>query len=147
MAEIARVLKPGGYLAAAVWSVPEKNSYLRIPMDVVKQFIELPPPEPDQPGIFRLAKAGDLFRFAQQAGLQALSDDELTAESTFASADEYWTSLIDLAAPLQGLIAKLSAPQQAEAASRVKHAADQFQRDGSVHLPMAIRIVAARKPH
>ncbi|MBA5871387.1 MAG: methyltransferase domain-containing protein, partial [Nitrospira sp. CR2.1] len=35
-AEIARVLKPGGYVAAAVWSSPEKNPFIRIPMDVIK---------------------------------------------------------------------------------------------------------------
>ncbi|WHZ16305.1 MAG: Methyltransferase type 11 [Nitrospira sp.] len=34
--EILRVLKPGGYVAAAVWSAPEKNPFIRIPMDVIK---------------------------------------------------------------------------------------------------------------
>lgn len=42
-AEIARVLKPGGWLTAAVWSTPDKNPSIRIPMEVIKQFIELPP--------------------------------------------------------------------------------------------------------
>jgi SAM-dependent methyltransferase len=144
--EIARVLKPGGYLATAVWSVPDKNPYLRIPIDVVKQFVDLPPPEPDQPGIFRLAKPGDLFGMATKAGLQALADDEVTGEASFASADEYWTSLLDIAAPLQGLIAKLFPSQRSEAESKIKEAASRFQKAGHVRLPMAIRIVVARKP-
>ncbi|MGH7257242.1 MAG: class I SAM-dependent methyltransferase, partial [Nitrospiraceae bacterium] len=42
--ELARVLKGGGYLAAAVWSTPDKNPYIRIPLDTIKQFIDLPPP-------------------------------------------------------------------------------------------------------
>ncbi|HEX2055486.1 MAG TPA: methyltransferase domain-containing protein, partial [Nitrospiraceae bacterium] len=46
LGEIARVLKAGGYLAAAVWSTPDKNPFLRIPLDTIKEFIELPPPDP-----------------------------------------------------------------------------------------------------
>jgi SAM-dependent methyltransferase len=57
-AEIARVLKPGGYVAAAVWSSPDKNPFIRIPMDVIKSITPLPPPDPEAPGIFRLAKPG-----------------------------------------------------------------------------------------
>ena len=53
--EIARVLKPGGYVAAAVWSAPDKNPFIRIPMDVIKTITPLPPPDPEAPGIFRLA--------------------------------------------------------------------------------------------
>lgn len=41
-AEIARVLKPGGYVAAAVWSSPEKNPFIRIPMDVIKSITPCP---------------------------------------------------------------------------------------------------------
>ncbi len=58
--EMARVLKPGGYVAAAVWSAPDKNPFVRIPIDVIKTITPLPPPDPEAPGIFRLAKPGDL---------------------------------------------------------------------------------------
>jgi len=68
IAEIARILKPNTWAAAAVWSVPEKNPYLKIPMDIIKQFIDLPPPDPAAPGIFRLAKPGELAGMLQQAG-------------------------------------------------------------------------------
>ncbi|NJL16843.1 MAG: class I SAM-dependent methyltransferase [Nitrospira sp.] len=47
-AEIARILKPNTWMAAAVWSTPEKNPYLKIPIDIIKQFIELPPPDPQR---------------------------------------------------------------------------------------------------
>lgn len=144
--EIARVLKPGGYVAAAVWSVAEKNPYLRIPIDVVKQFVELPPPEPDQPGIFRLAKPGDLYGMVERAGLQGLADDEVTGEVSFDSVDEYWTSLLELAAPLQGLLTKLTPSQRREAESLIKLAAARYQQGSAVPLPIAIRIVVARKP-
>ncbi len=145
--EIVRVLKPGGYLAAAVWSAAEKNAFLRLPMDIIKQFVTLPPPAPDQPGLFRLAKAGDLLGIAEKAGLQAVTDDEVLGESPFDSAEQYLTSVLELAAPLQPLFAKLSGEQRGRAEAEIRNAADRYRRDGKISLPMAVRIVVARKPH
>jgi enediyne biosynthesis protein CalE5 len=144
-AEIARVLKPGGYLAAAVWSLPDKNPFISIPMNVVKQFIDIPPPAPDQPGIFRLAKPGDLRGIIERAGLTPLSDEEVTGESVFPSAQEYFTSLLDIAAPFQALFAKLSPSQQSQAETDIKRGAQQYEAGGSIALPIEVRIVTGRK--
>jgi len=144
-AEIARVLKPGGYLAASVWSSPEKNPFLSIPIDVVKQFIEIPPPPPEQPGIFRLAKPGDLRGIIERAGLTPLSDDEVSGEGSFASGDEYVAHLKDIAAPLQNLLAKLTPQQLTQAEADIKRAVQRFEVRGKIALPMEIRIVTGRK--
>ncbi|MDE3039262.1 MAG: methyltransferase domain-containing protein [Nitrospirota bacterium] len=146
LGEITRVLKPGGYLAAAVWASPDKNPYLRISIDVIKQLIELPSPDPEAPGIFRLAKPGDLPAIAQQAGLLPLADEEVTAEVVFLSARDYYTSLMDLAAPIQNLLATLSASQKSEAEHRIIQAAGSYQRGAGIALPMTVRFVTARKP-
>lgn len=144
--EIARVLKPRGYLAAAVWSAPEKNPFISIPMNVLKTYLTLPPPDPEQPGIFRLARPGDLLGMVERAGLRGLPDEELMGESVYGSADEYFSSLMEMAAPLQSLFAKLTPAQRKEAESHIKNATGQFKRGTKVALPMAIRIVVARKP-
>jgi len=144
-AEIARVLKPGGYLAAAVWSLPEKNPFLNIPINIVKQFIDIPPPEPEQPGIFRLAKPGDLRGIVERAGLTPLADETVSGESLFASGQEYVSSLMDIAAPFQALFAKLSSSQQTQTQADIKRAAQQYEMDGKIALPIEIRIVVGRK--
>jgi ubiquinone/menaquinone biosynthesis C-methylase UbiE len=146
VAEIARVLKPGGYLAAAVWSAPDKNPYLRIPMDVIKQLIELPPPDPQAPGIFRLAKPGDLMGMVRQAGLSGLSEEEFVADVQLTSGREYFSNLMEIAAPIQNLFAKLSPSQQAEAEKRIIQSVEQHRRGAVVSLPIAVRFVAAVKP-
>ncbi len=143
--EIARVLKPGGYLAAAVWSVPDKNPYLRLPMDVIKQFVEVPPPDPDAPGIFRLGKPGDLKSMVERAGLATLTDDEFAADSITTSVDEYVMSLLDIAAPIQNLLGKLADSKRNEVLAAIKQQVEAYRRDDGVALPMAIRFVAARK--
>jgi ubiquinone/menaquinone biosynthesis C-methylase UbiE len=146
VAEIARVLKPGGWIAATVWSVPDKNPYVRIPMDVIKSLIELPPPDPAAAGIFRLAKAGDLAGFLQQAGLTNISEEEFAADVRFPSGEEYCASLLDIAAPIQNLFAKLTEPQRADARTRIIAIADQHRLGNGIALPIAVRFLSARKP-
>jgi len=146
VAEIARVLKAGGYMAAAVWSLPEKNPYLRIPMDVIKQFIELPPVDPTAPGIFRLAKPGELAGMLEQGGLHDVTEQELLSEVEFLSPQEYMASLMDIAAPIQNLWAKLSGQQQRDAEQRIVQMVESHRRGRILALPIAVRMVAGRKP-
>lgn len=144
--EILHVLKPGGYVAAAVWSAPEKNPFIRIPMDVIKTITPLPPPDPEAPGIFRLAKPGDLAGMMERAGLALLSDDEFTAEVTYATAEEFFRSMMDIAAPIQNLFATLTPEQKTEAERGIVKAVKEYRRQQGVALPIAVRIVSARKP-
>lgn len=144
--EIARVLKPGSWVAAAVWSAPDKNPSIGLSMAAIKQVIELPPPDPTAPGIFRLAKPGELAGLFQQAGLVDVTDQDFLADWTYGSADEYYTSLIEIAAPVQNLMAKLTDAQKQDVKQRILQAASNYTRGGRIVFPMAIRIVAARKP-
>lgn len=146
VAEIARILKPDTWVAVAVWSAPEKNPYLKIPIDVIKQFVELPPPDPAAPGIFRLANPGELASMLEQAGFSEVSDQEFLGDVRFVAAEDYYSSLMDIAAPIQNLWAKVSPKQQTDAKQRIIHTAEQYRKGSVVALPIAVRIVAAQKP-
>jgi len=145
-AEIARVLKPGTWVATAVWSAPEKNPSIGLSMAAIKQVIELPPPDPTAPGIFRLAKPGELAGLFQQAGLIDVAEHEFLGEWSYASGEEYYTSLMEIAAPVQNLMAKLSDAQKQEVKRLILQSASQFQRGNRITFPLAVRMVAARKP-
>ena len=145
-AEIARVLKPGCWVAAAVWSAPDKNPSIGLSMEAVKQVVELPLPDPTAPGIFRLAKPGDLAGMLQQAGLVDVTDQEFLAEWSYTSAEEYYTSLLEIAAPIQNLMATLSVNQIQEVRRLIIQAATPFQRGNRITFPITVRMVAARKP-
>ena len=146
VAEIARILKPNAWVSAAVWSAPEKNPYLKIPIDVMKQFIDLPPPDPTAPGIFRLAKPGELAGMLELAGLTDTSEQEFLGDVRFTETEEYFSSLMDIAAPIQNLWNKLSPAEQREVKQRIIEAAGQYRGGSIVALPIAVRMVAARKP-
>jgi SAM-dependent methyltransferase len=145
-AEIARMLRPGSWVAAAIWSSPDKNPSIGLSMEAIKKVVELPPPDPTAPGIFRLAKPGDLVGMMQQDGLIDVTEQEFLAEWSYASADEYYTSLMEIVAPIQNLMAKLSAPQIQEVRRLITQAVTQYQRGNRITFPLAVRMVAARKP-
>ncbi len=146
VAEIVRVLKPGGWVAAAVWSMPEKNPSLGVAMGAIRQVIELPPPDPTTPGIFRLAKQGELAELFQRSGLTEVTDHEFSGEWSYASPDEYYTSLMEIAAPIQNLMANLTDVQTQEVRRLIVQAASQFKRGNRVTFPFVAKIVAGRKP-
>jgi ubiquinone/menaquinone biosynthesis C-methylase UbiE len=144
--EIARVLKPGRWVAVAVWSAPEKNPSFSLSMAAVKQVIDLPPTDPMAPGIFRLAKPGDFADMLERAGLADITDQEFLGEWSYGSTDEYYTSLMEIAAPVQNLMATLSEAQRLEVKHLIIKAASQFQRGTRITFPIAVRMVAGRKP-
>lgn len=145
-AEIARVLKPGAWAAIAVWSAPENNPSIGLSMATIKQVIDLPPPDPNAPGIFRLAKPGELADLLQQAGLVDLAEQEFVGEWAYDSGEQYYTSLMEIAAPVQNLMAKLTDAQKLDVKTRLIQAASHYQRGGRIIFPLAVRMVAARKP-
>jgi len=109
-------------------------------------FTPLPPPDPEAPGIFRLAKPGDLAGMLKQAGLTPLDDEEFTAEVAYESAEEFFRGLMDIAAPIQNLFAQLTPAQQAEAERGIIKTVNTYRGAQGVALPIAVRIVSARKP-
>ena len=54
-ADTRRVLRPGGRLALAVWSAPERNPWVTIGFRLLVERGHMPPPEPGAPSPFALA--------------------------------------------------------------------------------------------
>ncbi len=66
--EMLRVLKPGGRVAAIVYSTPDKNTFFSIPVSIIRRRATLPPPLPGQPGPFSLGAEGVIEKAFEQAG-------------------------------------------------------------------------------
>lgn len=68
LAEMWRVLKPGGRISVAVYSTPERNGFFSIPIGIIRRAAQLPPPAPGQPGPFSLGEPGVLGGVLREAG-------------------------------------------------------------------------------
>lgn len=70
LSAVRRALKPGGRLAAMVWSAPDRNPFLALPLGILARRGLLPPPELDQPGPFALGAPGALEDVFLRAGFR-----------------------------------------------------------------------------
>ena len=104
--EMVRVLKPGGRIATSVWNVPEKNFWVTAIMGTISKNIEMPPPPPGAPGMFRCAKAGFMRDLFTHAGLSNVSVEEITGKLNCKTTDVYWDMMNDVAAPVVSAISK-----------------------------------------
>jgi ubiquinone/menaquinone biosynthesis C-methylase UbiE len=89
LAEIWRVLVPGGRIAAMVYSTAENNQFFSIPIDIIRRRAQLPPPVSGQPGPFSLGGEGVLEAAYRRARFREIAIRTVAAPLRMASAAEY----------------------------------------------------------
>ena len=89
-AEFARVLKPGGRLCSSVWVKPEENPWTTIVMQAIATEVEVAPPDPDGPNMFRCAAPGSGQRRVRGRGAARRRRVGRRRRAGDASPAEYW---------------------------------------------------------
>jgi SAM-dependent methyltransferase len=117
LAETRRVLRPGGPLALAVWSTPDRNPWAAVPGMTLVQRGHMPPPEPGAPGIFAMGEPARIRELLRGAGFDEpeLLED-LAVEFRWADFDDLWDSLLRITGPLSRVINAL--PEDERQATR-----------------------------
>ena len=90
VAEMVRVVSPGGTVAAYAWDVVGRAFPYQSLWDALQEIGVLAPVEPSRDAS-RLDVMRDLWT---TAGLTAVETREFTVQRTFASFDEYWTTIL-----------------------------------------------------
>jgi SAM-dependent methyltransferase len=83
-----RALRRGGRMAAIVFSTPERNTFFSIPVSIIRQAAQLPPPQPGQPGPFSLGSPGVLDEALSSAGFEDVRVEAVSAPLRLPSAAE-----------------------------------------------------------
>ncbi len=96
--EIYRVLKPEGRFATTVWNFPEKNFWVTAIMGTIMRLMEIPPPPPEVPGMFRCCKPGRMRDIFEKAGFRNIEEREILSTLQTKSADEYWEMMTEIGA-------------------------------------------------
>ncbi|MCC3159800.1 class I SAM-dependent methyltransferase [Hymenobacter sp. 15J16-1T3B] len=132
--EMRRVLKPGGRLAASVWSVPAQNAWITTIMSTISRHLQLPTPPAGAPGMFRCGSPGVLTGLLEQAGFRHVRDTQLTGQLRCGSKEAYWQFMNEVAAPVVAAMSQADAATQEQIRAEVFARIDEQCTDGSATL-------------
>lgn len=141
MAEIRRVLKPGGRVCFAVFASLEENPIFGVSLGPFLKRVKMPPPPPDAPHIFRFADEHKLAAALSSAGFSEVHTHK--QQVTFSwpgSAEESWESTRELAAPFKKLIESIPPEQTGEVFGEVLAGLRRFQVGDNIDLPSTVII-------
>lgn len=145
--EVARLLKPGGVLAAAVWGDPQRVPMISLAFRVISSHLELDPPPPG-PGPFTMSDPGATTAELEQAGFDEVEIHEQTVPFRLDSRHDFARFARDVLPPgmkraLEERCGSVDDPEVWAAFDAAARAYD--TPDGAVSLPsacMCIRAVA-----
>jgi len=111
LAELHRVLRPGGRIALSVWSPREEVPLIARAQDCIARL--LPAPKVPRPSVFRLGTAEALGPLLQAAGFSRIQLEPHAFTCRFACADDYWQAFLDLAGGAAEALSRLPEATQA----------------------------------
>lgn len=143
--EMVRVLKPGGRIATSVWDVPEKNFWVTAIMGTINRNMELPPPPPGSPGMFRCAKDGLISSLFLQAGLKNISQTQVSGKLNSKTTDVYWTMMTEVGAPIVAALSKADDTMKEKIKREVYQVVNEKFLDGNVVIDSSALIIYGEK--
>jgi ubiquinone/menaquinone biosynthesis C-methylase UbiE len=144
--EMFRVLKPGGRMATSVWGSHDDNFWIAAIMDTLGKHIEMKPPLPGGPGMFRCSRPGLMQDLLARVGFKNVAEQSIAGKVNFPTPDLYWENMMDVAAPV------VSAMARADDATRSKIKKELFEllhtKSGPDGLPLdfAALVLYGEKP-
>jgi SAM-dependent methyltransferase len=145
LAEIKRVLVPGGIVALQVWGPPEESPYFANAVGPFAQRLSPPPPPPDAPSPLRFAAPGKLVDALTAAGFRDTREDRRSMILPWpGSPDELWQHLYDIAIPLRPLFDGLSGNERDAAIAESVAAYAKYYDGNTVNVPASIVTVSGR---
>ncbi len=143
--EMARVLKPGGRIATSVWNVPEQNFWVTAIGGTINKNMELAPPAPGAPGMFRCAKSGLIQDLFIQAGLKNTSEKAIAGKLKCVTTNVYWNMMTEVAAPFVAALSKADDAMKAKIKDEVYTLVSEKYPDGNVIIDSNALIIYGEK--
>jgi ubiquinone/menaquinone biosynthesis C-methylase UbiE len=144
LSETRRVLRPGGRLALAVWSTPERNPWLSV---VGRMFVELghvPPPDPDAPSIFAMANEEYTVGLLRDAGFDNARTEEVPVRFRYRDVDEYVAFARDTGGMFATVWRETSEEEHQAILAELEERFAPFATDGGYEMPgVALAAVAS----
>ncbi|WP_291272450.1 methyltransferase domain-containing protein [Geothrix sp.] len=143
--EWRRALKPGGRVAVAVFSTPDRNSWGALPASTIRRRAQLPPPVPGQPGPFSLGAPGVLEGVFRQAGFTDPEVRAVPVPHRMASSAEYVRVAREAFGAFNAMMAHLPPQERESVWNEVESSLRPFESPGGFEAPGECLVGAATK--
>jgi len=146
IAQIHRVLRPGGRVAAAVWGPPAANPWMRLVLETIAAELAAPPAPPGAPGPFSLADADRLGALFNRAGFAQVAVREHPVDLRSPSVDDWFSRTAELAPPLARRMPSLPGERLQAIIDRLAERAQPYLSADGLVLPGLSLLVTGSKP-
>lgn len=145
--EMLRVLKPGGKVAAIVYSTPDKNKFFSLPVSIIREKAKLPPPLPGQPGPFSLGAAGVIEKAFTDAGFKNVKAELVVSPLELSSAKECVRFEKESFGALHQMMSSLPDAEKKATWEEIETGLRQFEDKNGFTGPCEMVVAVGEKPH
>lgn len=144
--EMLRVTRTGRKVALAVWHNSESNPFFHIVTNVLSEYVESPPEDPQAGGPFRFARPGTLAQILEQAGAANVREHVLDfAVAAPISPEEFWTVRSEMSETVREKLGQIERGQHTQVKQDVIEATRPFFPEGKMNFPAKAIIVSGVK--
>ncbi len=145
--EMRRVLKPGGRVSFVTWGPPDENPLFGLMIRPFLKYVDVPPPLPDSPHVFRFADENKLVQTISAAGFQDVRATKYKINWPWPGTPEgAWQGGSELAAPFKRVIDATPAEKREEVIREVIANIRQFFDGHVVNFPASVLASSAVVP-
>ncbi|MBS9718537.1 class I SAM-dependent methyltransferase [Pseudohalocynthiibacter aestuariivivens] len=145
LAEIGRVLKPGGRVSAVVFTTADKTPFFSIPVRLIRERRGLSAPIAGQPGPFSLGMPGILADQFERAGFSEIEEEVFDAPLRFRSAEECVRWRREASGTMQQMLSGMDDTAKAAIWSEIIEALKQFEDESGFESPCELLLCSATK--
>jgi SAM-dependent methyltransferase len=143
VAELARVLAPGGRVALSTWDVASLSRLPGVFYDAIQEVGAVPPPDlPTGPPFYRFADEAEFTRLLRDAGLVDVSVS--TVAFTYRYTGDLFDCLLEGTVRARGLVLAQPEPTRARIRVALDRLAAECAADGGFDLPVSVKLASGR---
>ena len=141
-----RVLKKSGKIAAIVYSTPDKNKFFSVPVSIIRNRAQLPPPLPGQPGPFSLGAEGIIEKAFTDAGFINVRSEIIDSPLLLPTAKECVRFEKESFGALHQMLSSLSDSQKGSVWEEIENELKKFETESGFIGPCEMVVAVGEKP-
>jgi SAM-dependent methyltransferase len=147
VAELVRVLRPGGRLALTTWDTPDRARLQGVFLEAFAAAGAGTPVElRGGPPFFRYADEGLFIELLEDAGLVDVQGRSVAFDHEMASPDELWDGMLGGTVRTSALLLAQPNNVRAQARAAFDRQVEDYRRGDHLELPISVKLAFGRKP-